>query len=674
MPNVSKPNINLPQPQIHSKPESPKTKPNLKLNMKPQRSLASIANTIPNFNNNGPFSPGLFSSKRVWVKRDIGTATTVMVGQGDIIDDLKTSIIHKFPNALGKYYDSADLVIKMDLNSRTQNQPPPFNHTNNPHKKPNLYSEKPSMSPTSSTFDIKRSNYSLMTLEPDQNVWNLLDLYFPGGMSMKEALIIEIPETTEQNIQYRQESFDSSIDRKATSSANLAHLYRSSTSPVSRHYQNPSNLAPYRSITPTNNQGYFQPKPQYLNQGNLYKERSVSPSTSQNSNLKALPLPSGINLHRRSQSNPPQSPVSDSASLTSKNPNNNQAVLLLPKNFSLSSSNPEKKRLSLDENFVKKNRDIVTSPINKNLSNIKSPEEILEEETQSFPLSKPTLPKLDVTTPKDDGNLESPDTPNDVRLPSGDHDGLTLGSVPTLNKDNAPKTLAIDKPEISQNGSNGASKVVEKKRQTSGTKKPPGTSATETVLPSISVLVVEDNAINQAILGAFLRKHKIHYEIAKNGEEAITKWRKGGFHLVLMDIQLPVKSGIEATKEIRYLERINRIGVFAENEVQGIKNPNDLLDDQKLDMNVFRSPVIIVALTASSNSSVDRSNALRAGCNDYLTKPVNLVWLQNKITEWGCMQALIDFDGWKTKRSNFNGSSAKILAQKTRSRSSSIKK
>ena len=107
---------------------------------------------------------------------------------------------------------------------------------------------------------------------------------------------------------------------------------------------------------------------------------------------------------------------------------------------------------------------------------------------------------------------------------------------------------------------------------------------------------------------------------------------KGGFHLVLMDIQLPVKSGIEATKEIRHLEKLNRIGVFHENEI----GKNVIINEEdRLTSNTFRSPVIIVALTASSNSSVDKTNALTAGCNDYLTKPVNLVWLQNKITEWG---------------------------------------
>lgn len=108
-----------------------------------------------------------------------------------------------------------------------------------------------------------------------------------------------------------------------------------------------------------------------------------------------------------------------------------------------------------------------------------------------------------------------------------------------------------------------------------------------------------------------------------------------------MDIALPVMSGIEATQKIRDLEREKDIGIFPSTPPTEL--PPNRLSTAKASL---RSPVIIVALTASS-AEADKVDALAAGCNDFLTKPVDKTWLERKIIEWGCMQALIDFEGWK---------------------------
>jgi len=176
-------------------------------------------------------------------------------------------------------------------------------------------------------------------------------------------------------------------------------------------------------------------------------------------------------------------------------------------------------------------------------------------------------------------------------------------------------------------------------------------------VPPINVLIVEDNIINLKLLEAFMKRLKVRWSTAMNGQIAVNKWKTGGFHLVLMDIQLPIMSGLDATKEIRRLERVNGIGVFSSSaastpvqqktemesmdtkingsaELNGLteqKSADKSLDKLNMEDGLFKSPVIIVALTASSLQS-DRHEALAAGCNDFLTKvsPLRIMTSNNR--------------------------------------------
>ncbi|MES1190754.1 MAG: response regulator [Steroidobacter sp.] len=105
-----------------------------------------------------------------------------------------------------------------------------------------------------------------------------------------------------------------------------------------------------------------------------------------------------------------------------------------------------------------------------------------------------------------------------------------------------------------------------------------------------AVLLVEDNVVNQKVAVRFLQRLGAQVTVAANGDEGVALLKRGNFALVLMDVQMPVMDGYEATRVIRALP-------------------------------TAKCSVPIVALTANAMPE-DRERCLAAGMNDFLTKPL----------------------------------------------------
>ena len=119
---------------------------------------------------------------------------------------------------------------------------------------------------------------------------------------------------------------------------------------------------------------------------------------------------------------------------------------------------------------------------------------------------------------------------------------------------------------------------------------------------NLKILIVEDNRINQKLAMSMLLKGGHEASIAANGQEAIEALTSGkNFDLILMDMQMPVMDGLEATKRIRKLD------------------------------NARLSSIPIIAMTANAMDT-DRELCLGAGMNDYLSKPINPGDLFSKIS------------------------------------------
>ena len=121
----------------------------------------------------------------------------------------------------------------------------------------------------------------------------------------------------------------------------------------------------------------------------------------------------------------------------------------------------------------------------------------------------------------------------------------------------------------------------------------------------LNLLLVEDNEINRKFLTELLRREGHSVDTAENGGDALARWEQGRYDVILMDVQMPVMDGLEATRIIR-----------AREEGAGCRVP-------------------IIALTARAMQD-DREELLRQGFDGYVTKPMKIEALNEEIR--GCLK------------------------------------
>ncbi|KAL2758613.1 hypothetical protein ACRALDRAFT_1080373 [Sodiomyces alcalophilus JCM 7366] len=474
-------------------------------------------------------SPNMVSRK-IWVKRPGGSATLITIDEDHLVDDVRDMILRKYANSLGKYLDAPDLTLRI----------------------------------------CPREHRQERTLGPEEPMGRTLDTYFPGGQTVDEALIIDIPTRR---------------PARPSPRAGLPHA-----APAAVYFATEDGRPPEGA------EGYFPPV-----------------GTMPSPNL-AVPVVAPVHPHSQP---PPHAPHSIAVLGTGQIPPIPSPGGAWSRTYR---DRPERPRPG---------RTHTASPTN----NPNGPPAQPIAAAAGHPPHASFHPRAPTSRAHSSASGDMTMQPAAAAIP----DPPPPESQQIQQADAPPPRLSSPRP---------ASARHKKSKKMDHPVLPPG--MLNGGVPPINVLIVEDNPINLKLLEAFVKRLKVRWKTAIDGRDAVNKWKNGGFHLVLMDIQLPVMNGLDATREIRRLERVNSIGVFssASNEPETLKKGELEEKDRLENVEMFKSPVIIVALTASSLQS-DRHEALAAGCNDFLTKPVNFVWLERKVMEWGCMQALIDFDGWR---------------------------
>jgi len=127
---------------------------------------------------------------------------------------------------------------------------------------------------------------------------------------------------------------------------------------------------------------------------------------------------------------------------------------------------------------------------------------------------------------------------------------------------------------------------------------PTAPSAPKPDFRGVRVLLADDNLVNQKVASRVLQRWGIHVVCVTNGSEALNALRDGDFDLVLMDCQMPDMDGYEATRQLRQ------------------------------SAGLYKNPLIpVIALTAHTMEA-DREKCIASGMNDYLSKPLDTLRLQ----------------------------------------------
>jgi CheY-like chemotaxis protein len=119
------------------------------------------------------------------------------------------------------------------------------------------------------------------------------------------------------------------------------------------------------------------------------------------------------------------------------------------------------------------------------------------------------------------------------------------------------------------------------------------------MLHNETILIIEDNPLNQKIISFGLSKKKYSYNFVSKGEEAVELFKSKWFDIILMDIMLPGINGFETTRRIRIIGE-----------------------------EVYKKQPYIIAITANTLDN-DRKRCLQSGMDEYISKPFDITQLNN---------------------------------------------